>query len=130
MNKSFYKGTKKNFHHYIGPRLRNLIPPLTRKHKLKIGCCEHCGNINVELDAAHKHEINRRKIIDDLLIDYMLDDEIYKVDLEKFESMFIQNHMPLSKVILVLCKPCHVKYDGKFKSSNHNRTARLPMVLF
>ena len=65
MNKSFYKGTKKNFHHYIGPRLRNLIPPLTRKHKLKIGCCEHCGNINVELDAAHKHEINRRKIIDD-----------------------------------------------------------------
>jgi len=122
MNKSLYQGTKKNFHHYIGPRLRNLIPPLTRKHKLQIGCCEHCGAINVELDAAHKHEINRRKIIDDLLIDYVLDDEIYKVDLEKFESMFIQNHMPLSKVILVLCKPCHVKYDGKFKSSNHNRT--------
>lgn len=85
MNKSFYKGTKKNFHHYIGPRLRNLIPPLNRKHKLKIGCCEHCGNINVELDAAHKHVINRRKIIHDLLIDYMLDDEICKVDLEKFE---------------------------------------------
>jgi hypothetical protein len=52
----------------------------------------------------------------------MLDDEICKVDLEKFESIFIQNHKPLSKVILVLCKPCHVKYDGKFKSSNHNRT--------
>ena len=89
---------------------------------MQIGCCEHCGNINVELDAAHKHEINRRKIIDDLLIDYRLDDEIYKVDLGKFESMFIQNHMPLSKVILVLCKPCHVKYDSEFKSSNDKRT--------
>jgi hypothetical protein len=123
MNKSLYKGTKKNFHRYIGPRLRNLISPLTRKHKLQIGCCEHCGAINVELDAAHKHEINRRKIIDDLLIDYKLDDEIYKVDLGEIESMFIQNHMPLSKAILVLCKPCHVKYDSEFKSSNDNRTA-------
>ena len=59
---------------------------------------------NVELDAAHKHEINRRKIIKVLLIDYILDDEIYEVDLEKFESMYIQNHVPLSKVILGLCK--------------------------
>ena len=33
----------------------------TRGHKLQIGCCEHCGTINVKLDAAHKHKINNTK---------------------------------------------------------------------
>ena len=107
-----YYGNSEDFNKYIGPRLRNLIPPLTKKYKKEIGKCEHCGNSSIELDAAHRTSFKRKKIIKENLEAYRVDEECYNVDLEEFEKLYIESHKPISKVILVLCNKCHRKYDN------------------
>lgn len=110
--RSVYYGNLGDFNKYIGPRLRNIIPPLTKKYKKEIGKCEHCSNSSVELDAAHRHSFKRKKIIEENLEAYKIDEEYYNVDLEEFEKLYVESHKPISKVILVLCSKCHRKYDN------------------
>ena len=62
-----FKGDLKSFNDFIGPRLRNIIPSLTRKYKREIGKCEHYEITNKEFDAAHKHDFNRKKIIEKIM---------------------------------------------------------------
>ena len=112
-----FKGDLKSFNKFIGPRLRNLVQSLTKKHKKEIGKCEHCGVANQEFDAAHKHDFNRKKIIEKILSDYRIDDIKYEVDLIEFEEKYKSEHTPISRVILVLCKSCHTSYDGNRNDS-------------
>jgi|TARA_B110000259_G_scaffold122330_1_gene138759 hypothetical protein len=106
-------GDLKSFNYFIGHRLKNIIPSLTKKYKREIGKCEHCGITNIEFDAAHKHDFSRKKIIEKILSDFRVDDVKYKVDLIDFEEKYKLEHTPISKVILVLCKSCHTLYDAK-----------------
>ena len=106
-------GDLKSFNDFIGHRLKNIIPSLTKKYKREIGKCEHCGITNKEFDAAHKHDFSRKKIIEKILSDFRVDDVKYKVDLIDFEEKYKLEHTPISKVILVLCKSCHTLYDAK-----------------
>jgi len=119
-----FKGDLKSFNDFIGPRLRNIIPSLTKKYKRKIGKCEHCGITNIEFDAAHKHDFNRKKIIQKILSDSRVNDVEYEVDLTDFEEKYRLEHLPISKVILVLCKSCHTSYDN-----NRNNLTALNKVV-
>ena len=71
-----FVGTKVEFKRYVGPMLRNLVQQLTRKHKLKVGRCEHCGTTEM-LEAAHVHGKDRGTIIDKILNNYINTDLVF-----------------------------------------------------
>jgi hypothetical protein len=56
----------------------------------------------------------RPVIIEEILQDY-INGEIVTVDLEEFEKRFKQVHDPISDVIKVLCRPCHIQYDNQIQ---------------
>ncbi|GAA4292693.1 hypothetical protein [Aestuariibaculum suncheonense] len=111
-------GPKEDFNKYFGPRLRNLVQYITRNYKTSIGKCQHCSEVKSKgLDAAHVHGKERSVLIDQALENFMKEG-LVEVDLNAFEQAFIQLHDPIEEVILVLCKDCHVKYDGNGKIEN------------
>ena len=103
-------GTNQEFRRYIGPRLRNLVQYITKRHKALIGACEHCGSHD-SLESAHVHGRERNEIIDDLLGPLTVEG-VCRVEVEQFENDFKAEHNPLEKSILILCKSCHRKYDA------------------
>ncbi|HER40633.1 MAG TPA: hypothetical protein ENO10_05380, partial [Salinimicrobium catena] len=103
-------GSKKEFKRYVGPVLRNLVQQITRKHRQEIGHCQHCRE-KENLQSAHVAGRNRNHIIDDLLTDFQKGD-FFEVNLKDFEKRFKEEHEPLEKSILILCKSCHLKYDS------------------
>ena len=60
----------------------------------------------------HIDIVSKKKIIEENLEAYKIDEEYYNVDLEEFEKLYVESHKPISKVILVLCSKCHRKYDN------------------
>ena len=40
---------------------------------------------------------------------------IATVDIAVFEETFKKEHHPIEKTILILCRPCHTKYDAQHK---------------
>ena len=113
-----FKGTKKEFRRYIGPRQRNLVHQITQKHRKHVGSCEHCG-ATTELEAAHIRGRNRNQIIE-LLLAPMINDGIATLDIEEFERAFKFEHQPLEKAILILCRSCHTSYDAKLATKKAN----------
>ncbi len=105
-------GTFDEFIKYINPRVKNVVNSISRAHKQTIGRCEHCDIHNAVLEAAHVTGRERPVIIGEVLQDYM-NGETITVDLDVFEHRFKQAHDPISDCILVLCRPCHTKYDSK-----------------
>jgi len=103
-------GTSREFKRFIGPHLRNVVQQVSRKQKAALGACQHCGATG-ELDAAHVHGRDRTDIVD-LLLGTSDPDAPIDVDLVEFESAFKQEHEPVERAILVLCTPCHRKYDS------------------
>lgn len=121
-----FKGTREEFNKYIGPHVRNVIQQLSRNYKKEVGCCEHCGAKNVQLDAAHRHGFERPKLIDQALDQYYADGAVV-ADLIKVENTIKELHDPINDVILVLCKDCHRRYDA---SEYKDRAAKvLPIKL-
>lgn len=104
-------GTNKEFRRYIGPRLRNLVQQITKKHKAEIAACEHCGN-DENLESAHVRGRDRNNIIDLIANEYTNNKIITVNDLEIFEEKFKNEHQPIEKSILILCHQCHRKYDA------------------
>lgn len=115
-----FTGTNQEFKRYIGPRLRNLVQMITKKHKAAVAACEHCG-VGEELEAAHIQGRDRNQIID-LLIGANPSTHFITVDLEKFETDFRREHDPVEKAILILCRQCHSKYDASHQSSQSSGT--------
>ena len=110
-----FSGTNKEFKRYIGPQLRNLVQQITKKHKIAVGACEHCGS-NENLESAHIEGRDRNDIIDIILKNYTQNYKI-DVDLGLFETKFKEEHHPIEKSILILCRSCHRKYDSKHINS-------------
>ena len=104
-------GSNKEFRRYIGPRLRNLVQQITKNHKAEIAACEHCGTAK-NLESAHVKGRDRNEIID-LVLEEFTTNGIITVDLSVFEEKFKEEHHPIEKSILILCRNCHKKYDSK-----------------
>jgi hypothetical protein len=107
---SRFTGTTREFKRYIGPHLRNVVQQITRRQKVAVGACEHCG-ADGELDAAHVHGRDRIDIIN-LLLGTSDPDAMVDVDLIEFDRAFKHEHDPVEKAILVLCSTCHRTYDA------------------
>jgi hypothetical protein len=105
-------GTFDEFIKYINPRIKNVVNSISRAYKQTIGQCEHCGINDAVLEAAHVTGRERPVIIGEVLQDYM-NGQTITVDLDVFEHRFKRAHEPISDCILVLCRPCHTKYDSK-----------------
>lgn len=105
-------GTNKELRRYIGPRLRNLVQQITKNLRTGVAACEHCGN-SENLESAHVRGRDRNEIIDLVASEYTTN-EIVTIDhLGVFEEKFKAEHEPIEKSILILCRPCHRKYDAK-----------------
>lgn len=103
-------GTHKEFKRFIGPRLRNLVNIRTKAYRIGVANCNHCGSAD-RLESAHIRGRERNQIIDALLQQFT-HDEIVTIDLAKFEQLFIAEHEPIERTILILCRDCHSKYDA------------------
>lgn len=107
-----FNGTLEEFEKFVGPRLRNVVQTsLSRKYKQEIGKCEECKT-KKNLESAHVHSNDRKKIIRDALDGHLLNNIIIDLDLIAFEDRFIKLHNPLNKTFIILCKECHRKYDN------------------
>ncbi len=95
-----FSGNHKEFRRYIGPRLRNLVQQLTKKHKAQISACQHCA-AKENLESAHVHGRDRNDIIELILSQESIDGFV-SVDIQKFEERFVEEHQPLEKSILIL----------------------------
>ncbi len=117
---AFFEGRIQEFHHFIGPRIRNKINTKTKKIRdSKNGICEDCGN-KKELESAHIHGKDRRAIIEDVLSGHIIDG-LVKVELLEIENEIIERHHPIDKTFKFLCKSCHTKYDEPFKKKSNSK---------
>ena len=115
-------GTFDEFTKYISPRARNVVNAITKNYKLQIGKCEHCGSTTETLEAAHVTGRERSIIIEEILKEFT-NGEIITIDLEVFENKFLSVHEPINKIILVLCRPCHRKYDKPNNTTIYDEVA-------
>jgi hypothetical protein len=107
------RGEHPGFHHYIGPRIRNIINLFARKERLaRNGVCEDCGEAGKELDAAHVHGKDRRTIIETVLCRYN-SEGIIRYEIGIIEREVLAEHGTISDAFKFLCKECHVRYDNK-----------------
>jgi len=105
-----FVGTYEEFTKYISPRARNVVNGISRNYKKEIGRCEQCQSTTVTLEAAHITGRERPLIIEEILAEF-INGEIVTVDLDVFESKFIEAHNPIEQIIRILCRPCHRTYD-------------------
>lgn len=105
----------KEFIHFFNPRIKQNVTILTKPYKEKLGCiCEICGKKMKILDAAHKHGRKRLDIIKQVLEEYKISDDTYKIDdLERVINQIDDAHKPVEDCFLILCKKCHKKYDSQ-----------------
>ena len=108
-----FKGSSKEFKRFMGPRLRNVVNSITKRHRTSVGSCEHCG-VSRDLHSAHVHGKDRIAIIDSILDRSKRSrGQTVEVDLDEFERRFKDEHSPVEKAIFVLCNACHRRYDKK-----------------
>jgi hypothetical protein len=104
-----FEGTVEEFIKFVGPYARNSVQSLSKELRSKKKC-EECGSRTKKLDAAHKKGFERNKIIVSILADNMEENTV-DIDLGVFSEKFKAAHTPPEKVIRILCKECHRKYD-------------------
>ncbi len=106
-------GTVQEFHHFIGPKLRNAVNGITRSHrKQQNGICETCESTS-ELHSAHVHGRERRDIIEAELKHFLNENGIVSCNLGEIESRILVAHLPIEHTFKFLCHACHVRYDSK-----------------
>jgi len=111
-------GTDREYHDYIGPRIRNVVQRITQNEKRKCNrTCAHCKKQNIELEAAHIHGNERKKIVENILSKYKKGD-YYEIDIGLIESEIIKAHYPIDQNFIFLCRPCHIKYDSEYKDED------------
>lgn len=104
----------RQFHEFIGPKVRNDIQTLTKREKLRLrNICQDCGE-QKELHAAHIKGKDRKQIISSVLTNYLIDEkeQIIQVDLSKVIGEIVEAHKPLNEHFRFLCSECHGKYDS------------------
>lgn len=119
-----FVGTVQEFHHYVGPRLRNVVNTAAAPHRKALGgICEQCGQ-EAELQSAHVHGHERRMLIERVLASYTRADGRVDCDLKTVEREIIEAHMPISSTFRFLCQPCHVAYDAGTRERGARSAAR------
>ena len=123
---AIFEGTIQEFHHFIGPRIRNAINNLTRKYRQNLnGVCEGCGQ-KKELHSAHVHGRERRVIIETNLESYINGAIVY-CNLEEAENQILNAHLPIESCFKFFCHACHVSYDSNLDATKHSKTSiKLP----
>lgn len=108
--------TVKEYHKFIGPRIRNSIQTLTKAKKRLLKKCQMCKE-EKELEAAHITGNERKTIIEKILKKYQLktNKDLIQIDLQKVEEEIISAHKPIDKYFKFLCSKCHTKYDSRSK---------------
>src|SRR5215216_823699 len=107
-----FVGTVQEFHHFIGPRVRNAVNGAARGHRDRlVGICEGCGG-KAELQSAHVHGRDRRTLIESVLAEYTDEVGMVACDLAVVESRIIESHLPIDETFKFLCHPCHLAYDS------------------
>lgn len=107
-----FVGTVQEFHHYIGPKLRNAINQITRNHRSqRNGICEVCET-KAELQSAHVHGCERRVIIEQALQEFMDENGMVSCLLKEVESRILQAHLPIEQTFKFICQTCHTRYDS------------------
>ena len=107
-----FKGSIQEFHHFIGPRIRNVINNHTRKIRNdKNGICEFCHK-NSELQSAHVHGRDRRTIIESVLNNYIDIEGTVLCSIKDAELEIIKAHKPINDTFKFICHRCHVEYDS------------------
>ena len=104
-----FEGSVKEFMQYLGSYYRIKVNTITRSHKQAVGECEHCQT-TVALEAAHVHGKERAAMIRSILQQYTYNG-LVKVDLQAFDSLFVQQHEPLAETVKILCRTCHGSCD-------------------
>ncbi|WP_419951169.1 hypothetical protein [Methylobacterium sp.] len=107
-----FVGSNAEFHHFIGPRIRNAVNLFARKGRLaRKGVCEHCNQPNLVLDSAHVTGRGRRHFIDQVLARYTSAGTV-RCSMEDVEKEIILAHGDAADAFKFLCKPCHREYDN------------------
>ena len=124
-----FTGTTQEFHHFIGPRIRNVVQTATAApRKRRGGICEECGE-KAKLEAAHIHGRGRRTLIEGVLKDYQDAEGVVSCDLDEVERRILQAHTPIEETFRFLCNACHTAYDAGTKptaATTRNRRAARP----
>lgn len=117
---AMFNGTIEEFEKYIGPRIRNRINTIAKDERNKRnGICDICKNV-AELQSAHIHGKERKKIINEVLSKYQTDMTVL-IDIGSIEEEIISKHYPISETFKFLCHTCHRKYDNKNLQNIENR---------
>ena len=121
---AIYEGNIEDFKKFINGYSRNLIQNLTKKHKKNRTCSLKECKIKKNLHAAHLQGKERPKIINKILvsINQSKDDNIIKIDLNEFERLYLSEHEPIDKSIIILCPKHHTEYDNKGKKIDSTDT--------
>jgi hypothetical protein len=105
-----FEGSIQEFHHFMGPRIKNIVNNLTRTYrKQRDGICEHCGE-RKELHSAHVYGRGRMEIIENVLSAYT-QNGIVSCDIGEVERKILEAHLPIESSFKFLCQDCHVAYD-------------------
>ncbi len=108
---AIFEGTIREFHTYLGPRIRNAVNLFARRERLaRGGVCEDCGRAGQTLQSAHVHGKGRRTIIEAVLSDYAVEDGV-RCDLAAVEKKILDTHGPVAEAFKFLCDDCHRRYD-------------------
>jgi len=125
-----FTGTIQDYHHFIGPRIKNKICNFTRKNRnTRNGICEHCNTYNKELDSAHIHGKGRRQIIEKVLYNYLNNKIVIIPSLETVEIEILKLHKPIENVVKFLCKKCHNEYDNNIIETRENQGKNLTIQI-
>lgn len=107
-------GTFEEFKTFLGGYCRNKVRNFTTSsedRRMYGKTCFFCGQ-NAELQAAHVKEKDRVQIIKKILKEHFeVEENQYSVDLQKFEQLFVGEHMPIEDHFHFLCQKCHARYD-------------------
>lgn len=107
-----FVGTVQDYHHFIGPRIRNVVnQAAAADRKSHGGICEFCGE-TAELQSAHVHGRERRMLIESVLAQYVRPDGLVDIDIEAVERQVIDAHMPIEDTFKFICPACHRRYDA------------------
>lgn len=117
-----FSGTLDEFHHFIGPRIRNRVNLLTKPYRKALdGGCQHCGKM-VQLDSAHVLGKDRRTLIENALRLQDSAEGVFTVALQEIEQQIVQAHLPIESTFKFLCRKCHNDYDQTgLKSDNASK---------
>jgi hypothetical protein len=107
-----FEGTIREFHSYLGPRIRNAINLFARKERMaRNGICEGCHRSGQTLESAHVHGKGRRTIIEAVLAAYTVGGQV-RCDFAAVEKEILDGHGPIAEAFRFLCSACHRHYDA------------------